>query len=81
MNCVAVVRVQYLAEQTGLPAPTVVLLRETLVAAGYVRKLGRLAGYSVTGKVAALAQVITGYPRCSIARARRPGRWRGAPSG
>ncbi len=53
MNRAAVVRVQYLAEQIGL---TVVRSLETLMAAaGYLRKIGRQAGYCVTEKVAALA--------------------------
>lgn len=63
MNRAPVVRVQYLAEQTDLPAPTVVRLLETLVAAGYVRKLGRQAGYSVTEKVAALGAGHHGLPQ------------------
>ncbi|WP_199908070.1 DNA-binding transcriptional regulator [Celeribacter baekdonensis] len=62
MNRAPVVRVQYLAEQTGLPAPTVVRLLETLVVAGYVRKLGRQAGYCVTEKVAALGAGHHGLP-------------------
>lgn len=63
MNRAPVVRVQYLAEQTDLPAPTVVRLLDTLVAAGYVRKLGRQAGYSVTEKVAALGAGHHGLPQ------------------
>ncbi|EGJ19750.1 DNA-binding transcriptional activator MhpR [Cereibacter sphaeroides WS8N] len=63
MNRAAVVRVQYLAEQIGLPAPTVVRLLETLVAAGYVRKIGRQAGYCVTEKVAALGAGHHGLPQ------------------
>lgn len=62
MNRVPVVRVQYIAQETGLPAPTVVRLLETLVAIGYVRKLGRQAGYSVTEKVAALGAGHHGLP-------------------
>ena len=41
MNRVPVVRVQYIAQETGLPAPTVVRLLEILVAIGYMRKLWR----------------------------------------
>ena len=63
MNRAPVVRVQYFAEQTDLPAPTVVRLLDTLVAAGYVRKLGRQAGYSVTEKVAALGAGHHGLPQ------------------
>lgn len=63
MNRVAVVRVQDLAAQTGLPAPTVVRLLETLIAAGYVRKLGRTAGYCVTEKVTALGAGHHGLPQ------------------
>jgi len=63
MNRAPVARVQYLAEQTGLPAPTVVRLLETLVAAGYVQKLGRQAGYCVTQRVAALGAGHHGLPQ------------------
>jgi len=63
MNRAPVVRVQYLAEQTDLPAPTVVRLLDTLIAAGYVRKLGRQAGYCVTEKVAALGAGHHGLPQ------------------
>lgn len=70
MNRMPVVRVQYIAEQTDLPASTVVRLLETLVAAGYVRKLGRQAGYGVTEKVAALGAGHHGLPQV-FDRARR----------
>ncbi|WP_151720181.1 DNA-binding transcriptional regulator [Gemmobacter serpentinus] len=63
MNRMPVVRVQYLAAEADLPAPTVVRLLETLVAAGYVHKLGRQSGYSVTGKVAALGAGHHGLPQ------------------
>ncbi|MBL3575916.1 DNA-binding transcriptional regulator [Rhodovulum sulfidophilum] len=63
MNRVQVVRVQHLAQETGLPAPTVVRLLETLMSAGYVRKIGRQAGYCVTGKVAALGAGHHGLPQ------------------
>ena len=63
MNRAPVVRVQYLAAQTDLPAPTVVRLLETLMAAGYVRKIGRQAGYCVTEKVASLGAGHHGLPQ------------------
>ncbi|GGG60435.1 IclR family transcriptional regulator [Salipiger pallidus] len=63
MNRAPVVRVQYLAQETGLPAPTVVRLLETLMKAGYVRKIGRQAGYCVTEKVAALGAGHHGLPQ------------------
>lgn len=63
MNRAPVVRVQCLVAETGLPAPTVVRLLETLVGAGYVRKIGRQAGYCVTGKVAALGAGYHGLPQ------------------
>lgn len=63
MNRAPVVRVQYLSQETGLPAPTVVRLLETLINAGYVRKLGRQAGYCVTEKVAALGAGHHGLPQ------------------
>ena len=63
MNRVPVVRVQHLAQETGLPAPTVVRLLETLMSAGYVRKIGRQAGYCVTEKVAALGAGHHGLPQ------------------
>ena len=70
MNRASVVRVQYLSEATGLPAPTVVRLLETLMAVGYVRKIGRQAGYCVTEKVAALGAGHHGLPQVfDVARA------------
>ncbi|MFZ5965040.1 DNA-binding transcriptional regulator [Thalassococcus sp. BH17M4-6] len=63
MNRAPVVRVQQLAQETGLPAPTVVRLLETLMSAGYVRKIGRQAGYCVTEKVAALGAGHHGLPQ------------------
>ncbi|MBM2294981.1 DNA-binding transcriptional regulator [Sulfitobacter pseudonitzschiae] len=63
MNRAPVVRVRYLAAETDIPAPTVVRLLETLIAAGYVRKIGRQAGYCVTGKVAALGAGHHGLPQ------------------
>lgn len=63
MNRAPVVRVQYLAQETGLPAPTVVRLLETLINAGYVSKIGRQAGYCVTEKVAALGAGHHGLPQ------------------
>lgn len=70
MNRAPVVRVQYLSEETGLPAPTVVRLLETLMTAGYVRKIGRQAGYCVTEKVAAFGAGHHGLPQVfEVARA------------
>ena len=63
MNRAPVVRVQDLAYETGLPAPTVVRLLETLMSAGYVRKIGRQTGYCVTEKVAALGAGHHGLPQ------------------
>ena len=63
MNRAPLVRVQHLAQETGLPAPTVVRLLETLMSAGYVRKVGRQAGYCVTEKVAALGAGHHGLPQ------------------
>lgn len=63
MNRAPVVRVQHLVQETGLPAPTVVRLLETLMSAGYVSKIGRQAGYCVTEKVAALGAGHHGLPQ------------------
>ena len=63
MNRAPVVKVQYLAEQTDRPAPTVIRLLETLIGAGYVQKLGRQAGYSVTDQVAKLGAGYHGLPQ------------------
>ncbi|WP_425075038.1 DNA-binding transcriptional regulator [Sagittula sp. S175] len=63
MNRAPVVRVQYIAAETGLPAPTVVRLLKTLVEAGYVQRIGRQAGYCVTEKVAALGAGHHGLPQ------------------
>lgn len=70
MNRTPVVKVGYLASETGIPASTIVRLLETLISAGYVAKLGRSAGYTVTEKVAGLGAGYRGLPQV-FDRARR----------
>ncbi|MBZ0123892.1 MAG: helix-turn-helix domain-containing protein [Roseovarius sp.] len=62
LNRRAVVKVQSLSEETEIPAPTIVRLLETLVAEGYVRKIGRQAGYCVTEKIVTLGAGHHGLP-------------------
>ncbi|MBS0548895.1 MAG: helix-turn-helix domain-containing protein [Proteobacteria bacterium] len=47
-----------LAEETGLPRPTVVRLLKTLAELGYATQVSREAGYRLTDKVLGLAQGI-----------------------
>ncbi|MBX3446478.1 MAG: DNA-binding transcriptional regulator [Parvibaculaceae bacterium] len=44
-----------LHEATGLPKPTIVRLLDTLIGAGYVRRISRLAGYELTERVLRLS--------------------------
>ncbi|MDX5367558.1 MAG: DNA-binding transcriptional regulator [Alphaproteobacteria bacterium] len=44
-----------LHEATGLPKPTIVRLLDTLIAAGYVRRVSRVAGYELTERVLRLS--------------------------
>ncbi|MGB5950431.1 MAG: DNA-binding transcriptional regulator [Parvibaculum sp.] len=44
-----------LHEETGLPKPTLVRLLDTLIAAGYVRRVSRRAGYSLAERVLRLS--------------------------
>src|SRR5579871_4296572 len=50
--------VAVLADETGLPRPTVVRLLKTLVELGYAMRISREAGYRLTDKVLGLAQGI-----------------------
>jgi IclR family mhp operon transcriptional activator len=56
-------RVVELNEATGIPAPTLVRILETLEAMGYVRKLSRMGGYCVTQGVIALSGGYHSLPR------------------
>lgn len=55
-------RVTDLNKATGIPAPTLVRILETLEAMGYVRKLSRLGGYCVSQGVIALSGGYHGLP-------------------
>lgn len=57
------VRVRDLHEWTGLPKPTIVRILNTLQSMGYVRRLSRAAGYSVSSRVIALSSGFHGVPR------------------
>lgn len=50
--------VAILAEETGLPRPTVARLLDTLVEVGYATRVSRHAGYRLTDRVLGLAQGI-----------------------
>ena len=50
--------VAILAEETGLPRPTVARLLDTLVEVGYATQVSRHAGYRLTDRVLGLAQGI-----------------------
>lgn len=56
-------RVQELCQTSGIPAPTMVRILETLCDMGYVRKLSRRTGYCLTPKIAALTAGYHGLPR------------------
>lgn len=55
-------RVQDLVADTGLPAPTIIRLLETLMATGHVQHHGRRVGYTVTARVAELSAGHHGLP-------------------
>lgn len=56
-------RVQDLVADTGLPAPTIIRLLETLMATGHVQHHGRRVGYTVTARVAELSAGHHGLPQ------------------
>lgn len=53
-------RVADLQTATGLPAPTIVRILETLSALGYIEQVGRMVGYRLTEKVRDLSAGFTG---------------------
>jgi len=55
-------RVSDLKAATGIPAPSLVRILETLVGIGYVRQMSRMSGYCLTDKVQALAAGYHGLP-------------------
>jgi len=62
LNKSPVVRVNELVKHTGIPTPTIIRILETLVRNGYVRHLGRRAGYCVTERIQALSAGNHGLP-------------------
>lgn len=62
LNQSPIVRVKDLIEKTGMPSPTIIRILETLVRNGYVRHLGRRAGYCVTERIQALSAGNHGLP-------------------
>lgn len=59
-----------LHEATGLPKPTIVRLLDTLISAGYVRRVSRVAGYELTERVLRLS---SGYRHTDlVVEAARP---------
>ena len=55
-----------LAEETGLPRPTVARLLKTLVELGYATQVSRLIGYRLTDRVLGLAQGIRFIDRFEV---------------
>lgn len=55
LNQETVTTLARLHETTGLPKPTLVRLLDTLIAAGYVRRVSRRAGYSLAERVLRLS--------------------------
>jgi len=55
LNLRTVSTLSVLHHETGLPKPTLVRLLDTLIAAGYVHRISRSAGYEVTERVLQLA--------------------------
>jgi IclR family transcriptional regulator, mhp operon transcriptional activator len=62
MNRHVSVRVRDLHDWTGLPKPTLVRILNTLQRHGYVRRISREAGYSVTSGVTSLSAGFHGVP-------------------
>src|SRR5512138_2836114 len=56
LNARQVSRLEVLAAETGLPKPTVSYMLGLLMRAGYARRLPRRRGYSLDGRVRALAR-------------------------
>jgi IclR family transcriptional regulator, mhp operon transcriptional activator len=62
LNRFPIVRVKDIVEQTDMPSPTVIRILETLVRNGYVRHVGKRAGYCVTERIQALSAGNHGLP-------------------
>ena len=62
LNRHATCRVSELKAATGIPAPSLVRILETLVSIGYVRQMSRMSGYCLTERVQALASGYHGLP-------------------
>lgn len=58
-----------LQDMTGLPKPTIIRLLRTLVRAGYVRRVSRQVGYTLTERVLRLSAGLT-YPDRLVSSAR-----------
>lgn len=63
LNRNPITRIGDLVAKTGLPAPTLVRILETLSSLGYVRKQGRTTGYTLTEKVRELSAGYHGLPQ------------------
>lgn len=55
LNTTGTATLMRLHELTGLPKPTIVRLLDTMIAAGYVRRISRSAGYTLTERVLRLS--------------------------
>ena len=55
LNAAGTATLARLHEETGLPKPTLVRLLDTMIAAGYVRRVSRMAGYTLTERVLRLS--------------------------
>ena len=55
LNAAGTATLMQLHESTGLPKPTLVRLLDTMIAGGYVRRISRNAGYTLTERVLRLS--------------------------
>lgn len=55
LNAAGTATLARLHADTGLPKPTLVRLLDTMIAAGYVRRVSRMAGYTLTERVLRLS--------------------------
>ena len=62
LNRRPVSRIRDLSAETGMPHSTIIRLLETLVGAGYARRVDRGAGYCVASRVGALSAGDHGFP-------------------
>ena len=62
LNRRSISTIQLLHRETGLPAPTVVRILQTLESLGYAKNVGRRVGYTLTEKIVELSGGFHGFP-------------------